>query len=120
MNAYKEARCPNGHEFLWLTGTPFICPQCAYKMYRQVEVPLNSLTSREREVIALIGEGLTNRQIASRLVIEECTVEHHVHSIFGKLGVRNRTAAATYALRRQSLESLLEVGGESPHPHQEF
>jgi two-component system, NarL family, nitrate/nitrite response regulator NarL len=58
-----------------------------------------ALTEREREVIALIGEGLKNRQIAERLSISETTVVHHLTSIFNKLGVANRLELVTYAYR---------------------
>lgn len=56
------------------------------------------LTSREFEVLALIAEGLTNRQIAERLVISEGTAIRHVSNIFGKLGVSNRSAATRAAI----------------------
>jgi DNA-binding NarL/FixJ family response regulator len=49
-----------------------------------------SLTEREREIVALIGEGLKNKQIASRLFISETTVRHHLTSIFSKLNVSDR------------------------------
>ncbi len=58
-----------------------------------------ALTEREREVIALIGEGLKNRQIGERLSISETTVVHHLTSIFAKLGVANRLELVTYAYR---------------------
>jgi DNA-binding NarL/FixJ family response regulator len=55
-----------------------------------------NLTPRERETLELIGQGLTNREIADRLVIEVGTVKNHVHSILGKLGVSSRDDAAAY------------------------
>jgi DNA-binding NarL/FixJ family response regulator len=55
------------------------------------------LTARELEVLALLGEGLTNGEIAGRLVISEKTVGHHVSAILGKLGVRSRYEAAKLA-----------------------
>ncbi len=58
-----------------------------------------TLTQREREVIALICEGLPNKQIGERLVISETTVRHHLTSIFNKLGVTNRLELVIYAYR---------------------
>ena len=52
--------------------------------------PIDSLTERERTVIALVGEGLSNRDISDRLSISDITVRHHLTRIFGKLGVANR------------------------------
>jgi LuxR family maltose regulon positive regulatory protein len=57
------------------------------------------ITPREREVLSLIAEGLTNRQIAEQLVVSEHTVHRHVTNILRKLDLGSRTAAATYALR---------------------
>jgi len=56
-----------------------------------------SLTDREREVIALIAEGLKNRQIAERLFISHVTVTHHLSSIYAKLGVSDRLELVIYA-----------------------
>ena len=56
-----------------------------------------SLTERERQVIALIAEGLKNRQIADRLFISHVTVTHHLSSIYGKLGVADRLELVIYA-----------------------
>lgn len=58
-----------------------------------------SLTDREREVIALICEGLQNRSVGERLSITETTVRHHLTSIFAKLGVDNRLELVIYAYR---------------------
>jgi DNA-binding NarL/FixJ family response regulator len=63
-----------------------------------------TLTAREREVIALIGEGLKNRQIAKRLFISETTVRHHLTSIFDKLGVADRLELVIYAYRHGLLK----------------
>ncbi|MGI5169673.1 response regulator transcription factor [Spirillospora sp. CA-253888] len=57
------------------------------------------LSAREREVLALIGGGATNPEIAARLNIAEGTVKTHVGSIFAKLGLRDRAAAVIFALR---------------------
>jgi len=52
------------------------------------------LTQRESDVLRLLADGLTNAQIAERLVVQESTVKFHLQNIFGKLGVANRTEAA--------------------------
>src|SRR5262245_21883205 len=58
-----------------------------------------TLTEREREVIALVGEGLKNKQIGDRLSITETTVRHHLTSIFTKLGVESRLEMVIFAHR---------------------
>jgi len=59
--------------------------------------PEGVLTGREREILALLERGLTNKQIARELQIELTTVKHHVHNILEKLGVPTRGAAAARA-----------------------
>ena len=60
------------------------------------------LTKRESEVLALLGDGLTNAEIGQRLFISAKTVEHHVGRILAKLGLRSRTEAAARAAREKS------------------
>ena len=62
---------------------------------------IRSLSAREREVLALIGEALSNKRIAERLCITETTVRHHLTSIFGKLGVSDRLELLVYAHRHK-------------------
>jgi two-component system, NarL family, nitrate/nitrite response regulator NarL len=57
------------------------------------------LTAREREVLAVLDEGLSNKQIAARLCIEIATVKNHVHHILEKLQVASRSEATAYARR---------------------
>lgn len=69
------------------------------QLFADVESGLNEaadLTPRECEILGLIGQGLTNQEIADRLVIEVGTVKNHVHSILQKLEVGNRRDAAAY------------------------
>jgi DNA-binding NarL/FixJ family response regulator len=57
-----------------------------------------NLTPREAEVLALIGEGLSNREIGERLVLGQATVKTHVNRIFAKIGVQTRAQAVRYAI----------------------
>jgi two-component system NarL family response regulator len=80
------------------TGQYCIPPAVAARLASRV--PACELSSREVEVLHLIVEGLSNKEIASALSITESTVKNHVNSILGKLKVNDRTQAATTALRR--------------------
>ena len=60
---------------------------------------LRSLTEREREVLDLIARGLSNREIAEKMVVSEATVKTHVSNVLEKLGLQDRTRAAIWALK---------------------
>jgi two-component system, NarL family, nitrate/nitrite response regulator NarL len=60
---------------------------------------INSLTHRERDVVALVTKGLKNKQVAERLFISDATVSHHLTSIFNKLGISDRAQLIVYAYR---------------------
>lgn len=64
-----------------------------------------TLTRREREVAALVADGLTNREIAERLVLSERTVEAHIANVFAKIGVSSRSQVATWFVRQATSTS---------------
>lgn len=72
---------------------------------------IHRLTEREREVVALIGERLQNKQIADRLFVCEATVRHHLTSIYDKLSIKNRIELALYAYQHGLAEQPL-LGGD--------
>jgi len=65
---------------------------------------LADFTQRERDVLKLLAEGLSNKEIAGRLFISEKTVKTHVSNVLQKLGVADRTQAALLAVRQRLVE----------------
>ena len=87
-------------------GEVFIQPEIASRALREMMRPttstLESLSEREREVLVLLAQGASNRDMAEKLFITEGTVKNHVSNILAKLQAENRTQAADIA-RRQGL-----------------
>lgn len=71
---------------------------------KRLEPLIEALTAREHDVLALVADGLPNREIARGLGISEHTVKFHLASIFGKLGVSTRTEAVQRGLRLGVIE----------------
>lgn len=86
-------------------GGSVLDPAVATRVLAEVANPsgsdpgLDQLTGREREVLALLGEGLSNRDLAARLFVAEKTVKTHVSAILSKLRLTDRTQAALFAVR---------------------
>lgn len=80
---------------------PAVTLQVLERLRQGPEEPseLAPLTDREREVLALIGEGLTNRQIGERMFLAEKTVKNYVSGLLAKLGMERRTQAAVFATK---------------------
>jgi DNA-binding NarL/FixJ family response regulator len=89
-------------------GESALSPEIASKVVRQAMTgrpegatgQVETLTERELDVLRLAAQGLTNRAIGHKLGISHRTVQGHLQSIYGKLGVNSRTEAVTEALRR--------------------
>jgi NarL family two-component system response regulator LiaR len=92
-------------------GEGFLSPTIASKVMREINQPpklpptKDPLTERENEILQLVAQGMTNDQIAEKLVVSERTVRTHVSNILAKLQLANRTQAALYALK-EGLASL--------------
>jgi DNA-binding NarL/FixJ family response regulator len=95
-----------------LRGEPFLYPGAVRALIRDFlergrrgeDMPEDPLTPRELEVVKLIAEGNTTKEIARVLTISENTVERHRANVLDKLGLRDRVALALYAVRRGLVE----------------
>ncbi len=87
-----------------VAGEVYVSPSIAAEMLvsltrGKAPDPLQELTEREREILSLIGNGLTNREIGERIFLSEKTIKHYVTNILQKLQVRSRVEAALLASR---------------------
>ncbi|MCE7001703.1 response regulator transcription factor [Kibdelosporangium philippinense] len=94
-------------------GAAFLSPKVAKRVIDQLprksvgaRAKVTTLTPKETEVLALVGSGLSNADIAATLFIVEGTVKAHVTAILGRLGVRNRVQAAILAYEAGLVQSL--------------
>ncbi len=85
-----------------VVGQPRLSPEAAQVLIQDIKqpsAPVYDLTDREREILALMVEGLANNDIAERLIVSQSTVKFHVSNILSKLGVTSRTEAVALALK---------------------
>ncbi|MDP9400249.1 MAG: response regulator transcription factor, partial [Actinomycetota bacterium] len=94
-----------------MRGEPFLYPKVERELaheylerVRDGEAPANPLTPRESEVVKLIAEGFTSKEIADTLTISDKTVERHRANVLEKLGLRDRVALTRYAVRHGLVE----------------
>ncbi len=93
-----------------MRGEPFIYPSAVTALIREYlqrtpdELPDDPLTPRESEVVKLIAEGMTAKQIADTLFISEKTVDRHRTNVLDKLGLNDRVGLTRYAVRRGLIE----------------
>ena len=98
-------------------GVSVLDPDAAGKMMARTRQavrpdPLAGLTGNERGILELIGEGLTNRQVAERMCLSEKTVKNYASALYAKLGMQRRTQATAYAVRTSGTGTA-----DTTHPH---
>ena len=82
-------------------GQVQLSPKAAARLMREVQAPQSpeALTERETDVLRLLGQGLSNKEIAQALTVGDATIKTHVSNILSKLGATSRMHAALYAVR---------------------
>jgi DNA-binding NarL/FixJ family response regulator len=94
-------------------GEVYVAPALAWGMLRELRTPRSSpydaLTDREREVLELVAEGLSNQEVGERLGLAEKTIKHYMTNILGKLQVRSRVEAALLVAREGSPQARSDL-----------
>ena len=86
-----------------VAGQPSLSPEAAQVLMKTVSepaLPHQEMTGRELEILALMVEGLSNNEMAERLIVSQSTVKFHVSNILSKLGVTSRTEAVALAVKQ--------------------
>ena len=114
--ALRERAPADGSRFLLLDPavTRNVMEQLAQLATKERDAAVDVISGREREVLALVAEGLTNREIAARLIISDNTVRNHISHIMDKLDMTRRAQAAAYAARRGLVNPDIGTGTGSP------
>ncbi len=86
-----------------MQGKSVMSAPVASRLFQQLRNPDEVLTPREAELLSLLTEGLSNRELGQRLFISEATVKTHLAHIYAKLGVETRAAAIATAIRREGM-----------------
>jgi DNA-binding NarL/FixJ family response regulator len=86
-----------------VAGRSVLSPTVASRLVQQMQRLQEALTARESELLSLLAEGMTNRELGKALFISEATVKTHLGHIYAKLGVDTRSAAVSVALRRDGI-----------------
>ena len=94
-----------GERFLYQGAMTPLIADYLHRAHHDEPLRADPLTAREAEVVKLVAEGYTNRQIAETLVISEKTVERHRANILEKLGMRDRVELTRYAIRQGLIEA---------------
>jgi two-component system nitrate/nitrite response regulator NarL len=101
----------NGHSLLPTTSSDSIVSQ---EQGANSESVLTTLTDRERQIMRLVSEGLSNKEIGRRLNIADGTIKVHLHNIFQKLEISNRTVLAALAIAEHDRAAVPRE--KAPHP----
>lgn len=101
-------------------GGSLLDPRSTSRMLERIRAdaarsdPLDMLSAQERQIVDLIGEGLTNRQIGERMFLAEKTVKNHVSHVLAKLGMQRRTQVAVLATELRNEQPTERPGGTGP------
>lgn len=92
------SRC--GQEFRTF-GRAHICPVCKQPKPREPRSPNGTLSVREKQIVSLVREAKSNKEIGNDLHLAEGTIKEYLYTIFRKVGVRNRTELALWCMSHQ-------------------